>query len=433
MVLIPMIVPLGANCKGKQGKLAKPRASRKDLISFSNVEFQAKRLKFSLKKGSRERLFTQLQVANDRMRSLLESSDHIAVAHRTRGTTKHPYIMSKKINEFWRHAKRLHEALSKAWECGCTSHVANLQLQHRISDKVEFDVLFNVSATPTHRGWQETRIKMIPGAVTLGTVAITINPPTSTTPFGGGYQVGVKAPSLPVASVSNLDNANAIKDLCSTLSTNCPGCFGFLDEDEHRFMVYPRTPTTSLANHTTVTLGKLLQDAHVLTRRKRYALALTLASSYLQLGSTPWLSSPFRNDSIVFLQDPMDPDLTQLEHPYIRREISKQPSVSDIDSISSLGIRLLELCFGTPLESNKFRMQLPTGDATSGPILDYAAAIQWSKMVSEEAGPEFAEAIEWCLHAKQGSDGSWRKGIWTHVIVPLDACHRQVSQRPPLL
>jgi hypothetical protein len=92
---------------------------------------------------------------------------------------------------------------------------------------------------------------------------------------------------------------------------------------------------------------------------------------------------------------------------------------------------LLELCFGTTLESNEFRKQLPVGDSITGPILDYAAAIQWSKMVSEEAGPGYAEAIEWCLHAKQVSDGSWRKEIWTHVILPLDACHRQVSQKSP--
>ncbi|KAF2187523.1 hypothetical protein K469DRAFT_472815, partial [Zopfia rhizophila CBS 207.26] len=63
----------------------------------------------------------------------------------------------------------------------------------------------------------------------------------------------------------------------------------------------------------------------------------------------------------------------------------------------TLGIRLIELCFGTFLENNKFRQQLPPGDTTSVPILDYAAAVQWRKMVSEEAGPEFAEAVEWYL------------------------------------
>jgi hypothetical protein len=66
---------------------------------------------------------------------------------------------------------------------------------------------------------------------------------------------------------------------------------------------------------------------------------------------------------------------------------------------------LLVFCFGTLLESNKFRKQLPAGDSITIPIIDYAAAMQWSKMVSEKAEPEYAKAIEWYLHAKQLSDG----------------------------
>ncbi|KAF2110631.1 hypothetical protein BDV96DRAFT_615165 [Lophiotrema nucula] len=184
-----------------------------------------------------------------------------------------------------------------------------------------------------------------------------------------------------------------IQDLCSALSTQCPGCFGFVDEDEHRFVFYKSPNTASMDHVSTVTLDKLLQKAHTLTRRKRYFLAFTLASSYLQLGSTPWLNTPIQRDSIVFLHNPSDLESTALDHPYIRREMTKTTPTPPVDAISSL-------------------------------------AIQWSKMVSEEAGPEFAEAIEWCLHAKELSDGSWRKEIWSHVIVPLEACHKQVSQKP---
>jgi hypothetical protein len=76
-----------------------------------------------------------------------------------------------------------------------------------------------------------------------------------------------------------------------------------------------------------------------------------------------------------------------------------------------------------------FRKQLPAGDETLDQIFDYTAAVQWSRLVSEEAGPEFAEAIEWCLHAKTLNNNSWRKELWQNIIVPLDACHKQVSQK----
>lgn len=418
----------------KDGRLMRSGGARKDLLSMANMEFQAKRIKFSLKKSSRDRLFGQLQEANERMRNLLESSDHITAARRSREATKPTSIMNRKINEFWQHAKRLHEALSKAWQCGCGSHVANLQLQHRTSDKVEFDVLFNVGATTGHNHWRETKIKMLPGIFTtpLGGVSISTGQQATPTTTRSPRQVRWTAPSSQPPPKASNEQMVKIHDLCSALSTHYPDCFGFLDEDEHRFAFYPGSQTVSISNISTITLDRLLEDTYALSRRKRYFLALTLASSYLQLGSTPWLSAPLRNDSIVFLQDPSDPSSIILDQPYIRREISKHPCTPTPDTISILGIRLLELCFGATLENNRFRKQLPTGDAVSGPVLDYAAAIQWSKLVSEEAGPEFAEAIDWCLHAKELNDGSWRKEIWTHVIIPLDSCHKQVSQKPLL-
>ncbi|KAF2737057.1 hypothetical protein EJ04DRAFT_410694, partial [Polyplosphaeria fusca] len=127
-------------------KLIKPNTSRHNLMSASNMEFQAKRVKFTLKKSNRQRLFAKLQEANDRMRNLLQSSDETTIARRNRQPVKYGThnLVNRTINEFWRHAKRLHEALSKAWQCGCASHQANLALKHRASDTVEFEILFHV-------------------------------------------------------------------------------------------------------------------------------------------------------------------------------------------------------------------------------------------------------------------------------------------------
>jgi hypothetical protein len=57
---------------------------------------------------------TRLQESNERMRKLLESSDH-ATAARQRGLAmKAPSLVNRKLNGFWRHAQRLHETLSNA-------------------------------------------------------------------------------------------------------------------------------------------------------------------------------------------------------------------------------------------------------------------------------------------------------------------------------
>lgn len=129
---------------------------------MANVEFQAKRLKFSLGKSLRGSLFAQLQEANDRMRNLLESTDQIAAARKSRGTEMASSLANWKVNEYWRHAKRLHGALSKAWQCDCANHVANLQLQDATSDKIEFGVLFDMGASLGTQCWRETRIETMP-------------------------------------------------------------------------------------------------------------------------------------------------------------------------------------------------------------------------------------------------------------------------------
>ncbi|KAF2009486.1 hypothetical protein BU24DRAFT_467859 [Aaosphaeria arxii CBS 175.79] len=425
--------------KVDKGKV-KAGVTRRDRLSISNIEFEAKRIRFSLKKSSRERLFDKLQDANDRLRNLLDSSDHISEARRKTGTIKPNSAVNRKINDFWRHAVRLHHALIKSWQCSCMSHVANLQLQHRTSEKVEFDVLFNLGADHKRLGWQETKIKMLPAESTPNSPGIVVKVPQST-PQKSPRKVRWSESSDTLLPTVTQPEAMNIKCLCATLTATSgrlngaggatvPECFGYMDEDDYRFSVYPGDPTKSISGYKIVTLEKILSDAHgILTRRKRYWLALTLASSYLQLSSTPWLTTPLQKENVLFLHDPKNDESVLLDTPYLCGEMSKSGATDTVDTMAALGIRLLELCFGTSLEQNKFRQQLPAGDATSAPLLDYAAALNWSKLVTEEAGPEFAQAVEWCLRAKQLSDGSWRKDIWTHVIGPLEYCYKQVSAR----
>ena len=90
---------------------------------------------------------------------------------------------------------------------------------------------------------------------------------------------------------------------------------------------------------------------------------------------------------------------------------------------------LLELCFGTALEDHELRQKYPP----AGHFLDMAAALEWSHRAVEEGGPEFADAILWCLHNMPGSgelDASlenWREELYLKVVEPLNYCHDQFS------
>jgi hypothetical protein len=128
---------------------------------MTNMEFQAKRIKFTVRKFARERLFSLLQDANECTRKLLESSDQITVARHQSQAVKAASMANCKLSEFWRHAKRLHEALSTPWQCGCAKHTANLGFQHRTFERIELDMLFHIDNDHKEPRWRGTRVKMV--------------------------------------------------------------------------------------------------------------------------------------------------------------------------------------------------------------------------------------------------------------------------------
>jgi hypothetical protein len=419
------IQELVESLKKELGASSLTRLVNADALSLANLEFQAKRIKFTVRKSARERLFTQMQEANERMRKLLENDDQISTARQRGQSAKALSPMYRRLNDFWRHAKRLHEALSTAWRCTCTSHIANLALEHRTSDKIEFDVFFQIDTSHQPSGRHATTIKMIPNGNT-GTVSVVQQSAVST---NNKVRWATSLAQPPPAST---DHTPMIKDLCTALGSSCPDCIGYLEADDFRFLIYTDVQNNSCIS-STITLAQLLSNPSSLSRRKRYSIALTLASSYLQLSASPWLSMPLRTENVLFLQPTTEPQSALTERPYLQQELTQISGAPSADMISSLGVRLLELCFGNPIEATLYRKQLPAGDDHLAPIFDYTAAIQWSRLVSEEAGPEFAEAIDWCLQAKTLTDNNWRKDLWEHVIVPLEACHKQVSQKPMMI
>lgn len=88
--------------------------SRADLMMRANFDFQTKRIKFSLNKSTRERLFKQLEHACNQMQRLLELDDQIVNARQQRNTSKPKRLLDRKMNDFWKYAQQLHEALRKA-------------------------------------------------------------------------------------------------------------------------------------------------------------------------------------------------------------------------------------------------------------------------------------------------------------------------------
>ncbi|KAL8689787.1 MAG: hypothetical protein Q9218_004618 [Villophora microphyllina] len=161
-----------------------------------------------------------------------------------------------------------------------------------------------------------------------------------------------------------------------------------------------------------------------LTRKARLQLAVILASTALQLHTTPWLHSSWSGKSIRFangsLQYRFISKVFPEESPALE---APQPVFGPIrnQSIFGLGIILLELAMGKPLEHYKHLGQ-------PGPFEDFMIASQLIQSIADEEGPGYLDAAQACIFCNFGSkagnldldNDAFRQAVYEDVIVPLE-------------
>jgi len=129
----------------------------------------------------------------------------------------------------------------------------------------------------------------------------------------------------------------------------------------------------------------------------------------------PWLGSQWKKRDIVFLCDPDNANKAFIDQPYISRNFlptaasaQSTPASGDF-SFSTLGIMLLELCFYKPFEDYPARQFVSSMDPAFEPILDHSLAMQWCGSAADETGPEYADAVRWCLERTFSRKDQWRR------------------------
>lgn len=223
-----------------------------------------------------------------------------------------------------------------------------------------------------------------------------------------------------------------ITNLCKDLQRLVGDCCDYLsiNGDDCRYSVHV-VSSQRRDCITSITLDHILRGNVYPppTRRQRYTISLVLASSFLQLAETPWLTSAFRREDITFLSDPTNTSVFLLDQPHIARSFHTAPSTNETttnltQSLDQLGILLLELCFGKMLSDHPLRKAWPGGeDEKQKGVFDVMAARDWQCEVVEEAGSAYSEAVAWCLGGNRSTlPKVWRREMLKKVVSPLQRC-----------
>ena len=179
-----------------------------------------------------------------------------------------------------------------------------------------------------------------------------------------------------------------------------------------------------------IALSEMLHHSHKprLTRAQRFQIALKVASSHLQLHSTPWVTKQWESEDVRFPQTNADGSSILLDRPFVSASFqtpppaTRAPRLSD-RSFGCLGIMLLELLFDTRIEEHGLWQQLGAQNVTN-PMFRPLVAKHWIDDVEGEAGSQFFATVDWCLNKSSTTlDGDeWRKDLACEVVLPLQHC-----------
>ncbi|KAF2119217.1 hypothetical protein BDV96DRAFT_642255 [Lophiotrema nucula] len=426
---------------GKQSRTASMKA---------NVDYQMFRVKFSLGESVREELFAQLKQYNERLEKLLGTSDKVSMLQSgSIQSGKNTSVMETAFRNAWKKSDLLFRALQNAWNCSCQQyHFANLRLEHRTLSEICFEIILMFVAPSDHGNtpwaWEELQC----GQLAAHACA---SPKVATRPTNGSKttirqnshgltsilprRAKTVAFSLPQGAVPQIEldsMSHHDVELCKLLSDNRYGvCMGVIGHDGETYHLHPSTKRIQHQPNTVITLDQILSDdfdGHV-SRRQRYAIALLLASSVAQLQFTPWLRTGLTKEDVLFLPSESENDVVPYGEPFIRQGFAAPFTESDASDCNfySLGILLLELCFGKRLEDYPLRRRHPAGEGDTKNAFDLMAALRWSAAVVDEGGGDYASAVKWCFTGSANSKQQWRSEIIRNVIQPLEHCQQHFN------
>ncbi|KAF2205847.1 hypothetical protein GQ43DRAFT_361554 [Delitschia confertaspora ATCC 74209] len=392
----------------------------------SNNKFEfKKRVRFGMSKKTIKGLLQELDDCNKELERFTDRSEKLETY---RKPTRPSF--AARLQRIQGYAKSLHQVLLSSWTCSCaSSQCTNLQLEQRVNiyaanvknaKPAAAGTRFTVSFSSTCRPgiWQEAEIHIEEEEDIVPPPVVThMKPKISKT-------VSFSKPPPPYSVKPDPDTTlttlHEVEDICSAirkLHKHSP-CIGFsLDTQRKLRGTYP--VDTHLEKppvpYELVTLEELMTCPPLvngrpakLSKKERYSLAVTLASSTLQLYSTSWFPEQWSKKNIVFHRTAAGPRICDIEHPYITSKLSgihkeasnlaeKSRTFHNKNTILlALAVALLELYFGVSAEQHQ-EAEHSFGNGQSNPWTICAMAYEWTDNERENLSAAFLAAVTHCL------------------------------------
>ncbi|KAK4501025.1 hypothetical protein PRZ48_006831 [Zasmidium cellare] len=437
--------------KGEKPASTTPnQQAQADLMIRANISFEAKRVKYSFSGAKREDLLKEIEGYNARLQDVLASNDRISALSQ-HSKTPAPKKMNNRSINFWKHAASIFRILDNLWNCTCRSK-AQLWLQHRTISDVDMKMQLHLC-----HGKQSMQITDVPPTLQIpsskaftkeSTSSVVIR--SSASPVAGKANRSANSSTMTIvkqsvhsaalsSSMPPLDlQTQGLCNACSTVhgSSQTGLCLGTISEGDHDYAIFPAVEPVTVPH--TATLADLLHPQSVgkLTRVQRYGIALTLASSHMQLHSTPWIKEYWTAEDVCFPTSPGNSSTKALHgEPYILAHFDSIPAncspLKKDRSFSTLGIVLLELCFGTRLEDHHLWSNPAFSAGKADPMIRQAVACEWLEDVQGEAGEDYATAVNWTLRQAPIviKDDKWRADFASNVVQPLQRYYEYLNPR----
>jgi hypothetical protein len=270
---------------------------------------------------------------------------------------------------------------------------------------------------------------------------------TESTTFGSVSQISQTRISETIASSTSIASLQQVDDLCHTLRVfqrnKSNDCIGLLAAAVTTFQILPSWESANQQdlNSKLIPLRSILHgkdtNLPVLLHGDKLRVAVTLASSVLQLHDTRWLERTWSKNDVFFIQRN---NIDAYKKTFILRSLwlneTQETEYKDHNNtplirnttLFSLGILLIELCLNKPLEQlrtsedTRWTLGAPTALTDILVVDRILKSGQWFK----QASLRYHSATKRCIYCDFGQekatldDDGFRQAVYDLVVVPLE-------------